>query len=390
MYSSTSQQQSWPAPPPMIRTRQGSVSAPPTRQEAPARRGRLRRLSYLRIYTQNHLLSRDGAPASNARRPSMLSRTTTYPAPPSPAAQHAERSPNISPTGQEARTAFPAQTPTADGANSWLSSSWTRHEGGDASGSAVPPVPALPDTVPTHTSTTAGASSSSSKRHKRPSSPADSISDYKSNHPSPTPAAASPPPPATVLPPDMIADIAAAARLGSEASVAPTLTSFAPSVPHESLPPGKVPSIRFSAHQDPRAQRPALIFSPIARILPVASDIIKVGRYSEKDPVPSGGPKIPSSAPVGFKSKVVSRRHCEFWNQSGRWFIKDMKSSSGTFLNHIRLSPPGTESKPFPLNDGDIVQLGIDFKGGEEMIFRCVKIRIELNQSWENAPTSFR
>lgn len=42
------------------------------------------------------------------------------------------------------------------------------------------------------------------------------------------------------------------------------------------------------------------------------------------------------------------------------------------------------------MNDGDIVQLGIDFKGGEEMIFRCVKIRVELNKGWQTGPSSFK
>lgn len=151
----------------------------------------------------------------------------------------------------------------------------------------------------------------------------------------------------------------------------------------------QLPSIRFSAHQDPRAQRPSLVFPPMSRILPTGKETIKVGRYSERDNNPTQAANVPSSAPVGFKSKVVSRRHCEFWCSGGRWFIKDVKSSSGTFLNHIRLSSPGTESRPFPVNDGDIVQLGIDFKGGEEMIFRCVKIRVELNKGWQNGPSSF-
>ncbi|KAI6245832.1 E3 ubiquitin-protein ligase DMA2 [Erysiphe necator] len=151
----------------------------------------------------------------------------------------------------------------------------------------------------------------------------------------------------------------------------------------------QLPSIRFSAHQDPRALRPSLVFTPMLRILPSGKEVIKVGRYSEKDIQPVHTPNAPSSAPIGFKSKVVSRRHCEFWCYAGNWFIKDVKSSSGTFLNHIRLSAPGTESKPFPVHDGDIVQLGIDFKGGEEMIFRCVKIRLELNKGWQIGPSSF-
>lgn len=150
-----------------------------------------------------------------------------------------------------------------------------------------------------------------------------------------------------------------------------------------------LPSIRFSTFYDPRAPRPSLTFSPVSRTLPTGSEVIRVGRYSERDNQPNVPPNVPSAAPVGFKSKVVSRRHCEFWYEEGKWYIKDVKSSSGTFLNHIRLSPPGTESKPFPINDGDIVQLGIDFKGGEEMIFRCVKMRLELNRGWQNKLNTF-
>ncbi|KAJ0118410.1 FHA domain-containing protein [Diaporthe amygdali] len=154
-------------------------------------------------------------------------------------------------------------------------------------------------------------------------------------------------------------------------------------------PGGVLPSIRFSVFVDPRSQRPSLHFSPIARTLPSGSEIIRVGRYSERDSQPAVPANVPSAAPVGFKSKVVSRRHCEFWYEEGKWYIKDVKSSSGTFLNHIRLSPPGQESKPFPVNDGDVVQLGIDFKGGEEMIFRCVKMRLELNRGWQNKLNKF-
>jgi pSer/pThr/pTyr-binding forkhead associated (FHA) protein len=99
---------------------------------------------------------------------------------------------------------------------------------------------------------------------------------------------------------------------------------------------------------------------------------------------------MPSAAAVGFKSKVVSRKHCELWCKDGSWYIKDVKSSSGTFLNHIRLSQPNVESKPFRIKDGDIIQLGIDFRGGEEMIFRCVKIRVECNRGWQQGLNKFK
>ncbi|KAI1757471.1 hypothetical protein F4782DRAFT_525284 [Xylaria castorea] len=155
------------------------------------------------------------------------------------------------------------------------------------------------------------------------------------------------------------------------------------------MPSESLPSIRLSAFYDPRSSRPSLSFTPVARTLPTGKETIKVGRYSERENHAPAPMNTPSAAPVGFKSKVVSRRHCEFWFEKGKWYIKDVKSSSGTFLNHIRLSAPATESKPYPVNDGDIVQLGIDFKGGEEMIYRCVKMRIELNRGWQAKPNTF-
>ena len=155
-------------------------------------------------------------------------------------------------------------------------------------------------------------------------------------------------------------------------------------------PQDQMPTIRLIPHQDPRSNRPSLAFPPTSRTLPHEDCVIRVGRYSERDTNPNPPPNVPSSAPVGFKSKVVSRRHCEFWCSNGQWYIKDVKSSSGTFLNHIRLSQPSMESKPFPVNDGDVVQLGIDFRGGEEMIFRCVKIRVECNRAWQKSLNNFK
>lgn len=155
-------------------------------------------------------------------------------------------------------------------------------------------------------------------------------------------------------------------------------------------PPDQMPTIKFIPHQDPRLARPSLTFPQTSRTLPHEECVIRVGRYSERDTNPNPPPNVPSSAPVGFKSKVVSRRHCEFWCSNGQWYIKDVKSSSGTFLNHIRLSQPSVESRPFPVNDGDVIQLGIDFRGGEEMIFRCVKIRVECNRAWQKTLNNFK
>ncbi|KAA8899747.1 hypothetical protein FN846DRAFT_167222 [Sphaerosporella brunnea] len=143
-----------------------------------------------------------------------------------------------------------------------------------------------------------------------------------------------------------------------------------------------MPSIRFTPYVDLRSNRESLNFAPIERCLRQKDERIRVGRTNDRD-------ATNPNAPVGFSSKVVSRRHCEFWCENGQWYVKDVKSSSGTFLNHIRLSAPGMESRAYPVNDGDILQLGIDFKGGEEQIFRCVKIRVELNRAWQKALNNF-
>ncbi|RIA83991.1 hypothetical protein C1645_742686 [Glomus cerebriforme] len=136
------------------------------------------------------------------------------------------------------------------------------------------------------------------------------------------------------------------------------------------------PAIRIVPHiEGPRS----LHFDIIEREVPEGVNI-KIGRFTDKANVPNR---------VTFKSKVVSRGHAEIWSEGGKFLIRDTKSSSGTFLNHNRLSPPGAESKPFPLKDGDIVQLGVDYQGGTEEIYRCVKMRIELNRSWQRQVNPF-
>ena len=160
--------------------------------------------------------------------------------------------------------------------------------------------------------------------------------------------------------------------------------------PAEATEKTKLPTIRFLPHQEIRNGKSSLHFNPVSRTMPNDSCVIRVGRYSEREGIPITNPTMPSDAPVGFKSKVVSRKHCEFSFANGQWHVKDVASSSGTFLNHIRLSQPNAESRLFPVKDGDILQLGIDFRGGEEMIFRCVKIRIECNRSWQKRPNNFK
>lgn len=185
------------------------------------------------------------------------------------------------------------------------------------------------------------------------------------------------PPPSSVHPPHRRHPALEASTPESHAMAGPSTSTAGPNK--------DVPTIRFIPHVETRSSRPSLHFSALSRTLKTPNSVVKVGRYSERDIIKDE----PNTLPVGFKSKVVSRRHCEFWCTDGQWYIKDVKSSSGTFLNHVRLSSPGVESRPYPVNDGDVVQLGIDFKGGEEVIFRCVKIRVECNRGWQKSLNTF-
>lgn len=107
-------------------------------------------------------------------------------------------------------------------------------------------------------------------------------------------------------------------------------------------------------------------------------------------PSATGGAGRVDTGRIAFKSKVVSRGHAEIWCEAGgKVFLRDTKSSSGTFLNHIRLSAPNIESKPFQIKDGDVVQLGVDYQGGTEEIYRCVKMRVELNRGWQRGANQF-
>ncbi|KAI9362072.1 SMAD/FHA domain-containing protein [Zopfochytrium polystomum] len=74
---------------------------------------------------------------------------------------------------------------------------------------------------------------------------------------------------------------------------------------------------------------------------------------TEKEKARSGGWIL-------FSSIVVSRNHAQIWSDGGQVFVKDLKSSRGTYLNGVRLSPRKAESHPIPVASGDILQIGKD------------------------------
>ncbi|KAG8851318.1 hypothetical protein FRB96_009383 [Tulasnella sp. 330] len=140
----------------------------------------------------------------------------------------------------------------------------------------------------------------------------------------------------------------------------------------------------------------SLHFEPIIRDVKVGGPPLRVGRFTDRATNPPRGnglnPNDKNSDKVAFRSKVVSRAHAELWVQGkGMFFLKDTKSSSGTFINHMRLSPPGQESVAHILKDGDVIQLGVDYQGGTEEMYRCVKIKVEVGQGreWQGGANAF-
>ncbi|KAF4458165.1 hypothetical protein F53441_16 [Fusarium austroafricanum] len=353
---------------PVVSTPTGPPQSSSTSTSRPSR---LRGLSYLRSYTQNHLLSRDNhhsgsGSAGGTGSGSASARSTSPNRHGSSLTRSLSHSPTTSgpSTGAQNTNHLTLVSSTPDPVRNLTSANNTTT------------IPALPPTSVTTSASAAPATPS-------PESPTEkkAASQHSADINDPTTVAADS---------TMTADTHATAAEANQDQ--PTMTrSRSATGEGGTSTPETAPSIRFSAYYDPRSTRPSLTFPPISRTLPTGSEKIRVGRYSERDShsMSNMPGNQPSAAPVGFKSKVVSRRHCEFWYEDGKWYIKDVKSSSGTFLNHIRLSPPSQESKAFPVNDGDIVQLGIDFKGGEEMIFRCVKMRLELNRGWQNKLNTF-
>lgn len=108
--------------------------------------------------------------------------------------------------------------------------------------------------------------------------------------------------------------------------------------------------------------------------VPFYPDVLRIGRQTNAKtaPTPSNG---------FFDSKVLSRQHAEIYAErnSGRVFIRDVKSSNGTFVNGQRLSPENKESEPHPLQEHDVLELGIDIVSEDQktVVHHKVAARVE-------------
>ncbi|KAF9163709.1 hypothetical protein DFQ26_002230 [Actinomortierella ambigua] len=118
-------------------------------------------------------------------------------------------------------------------------------------------------------------------------------------------------------------------------------------------------SINSTASANGRPNHPVLVLEPLNNTFALKTfelpehTKIKIGRQT-------GVSTAPGPTNGYFDSKVLSRVHAEVWSENSKVYIRDLKSSNGTFLNGRRLCPEGVESEPFQLNPNDNLEFGID------------------------------
>jgi hypothetical protein len=108
--------------------------------------------------------------------------------------------------------------------------------------------------------------------------------------------------------------------------------------------------------------------------VPFYPDVIRLGRQTNKQ-------TIPTAQNGYFDSKVLSRQHAEVWaDRNGKIWIRDIKSSNGTFVNGQRLSAENKDSDPHEIREQDVLELGIDIVSDDQkaVIHHKVAARVEF------------
>ena len=108
-------------------------------------------------------------------------------------------------------------------------------------------------------------------------------------------------------------------------------------------------------------------------IVPFYPEMLRIGRQTNAKTVPT---------PVNgyFDSKVLSRQQAEVWaDRNGKIWIRDVKSSNGTFVNGNRLSPENRDSEPHGLREHDMLELGIDIVSEDQksIVHHKVSAKVE-------------
>lgn len=117
-------------------------------------------------------------------------------------------------------------------------------------------------------------------------------------------------------------------------------------------------------------------------VVPILPETLRIGRQTNAKTLPT---------PLNgyFDSKVLSRQHAEIWaDRSGKVWIRDVKSSNGTFVNASRLSPENRESEPHELREGDTLELGIDIVSEDQKSIVHHKVSTRVDHAGQHVTTN--
>lgn len=115
--------------------------------------------------------------------------------------------------------------------------------------------------------------------------------------------------------------------------------------------PKTTPMITTRLSVQPTMQGPQLFIatSGVALSIP-ALDEVQIGR---RNPAAPQSPDL-DLEPFGGGSAGVSRQHARLLHQAEGWFLEDLQSTNGSYVNEVRLLP----RRPVKLRSGDLVRFG--------------------------------
>ncbi|MGB9777710.1 MAG: protein kinase domain-containing protein [Anaerolineae bacterium] len=128
------------------------------------------------------------------------------------------------------------------------------------------------------------------------------------------------------------------------------------SIPQASgvIPPLRMPeaekgtTIRLERLRIATGPRLCVVETGVTIPLPPGPEII-LGRGTSVVPPPDV-----DLEPYGASMAGISRRHARLLRRPDGWYLEDLRSTNGTFLNEIRLAP----GEPAHLSSGDLIRLG--------------------------------
>lgn len=115
--------------------------------------------------------------------------------------------------------------------------------------------------------------------------------------------------------------------------------------------PKTTPTITMHLGVQPAVQGPQLFIatSGVALSIPLLDEVM-IGR---RNPLSAQIPDL-DLEPFGAGSAGVSRQHARILRRDPGWFLEDLQSTNGTYVNEVRLLP----RRPIQLRSGDLVRFG--------------------------------